>query len=186
MIHRATFILVIVASTIAFAEQPAKPIGIGDKVPDFTVTGLNGKQYKFSELQKNKKLSTGGVTVFTFWCSFCDSCRHVERPLNRLADKYKGKATIVALDSSVGETAEEIVAFKKEKKLTLPIVLDPKGDVADIFGAKTTTTTVVIDGDGKLRYFGQFAHGREALAEKALQAVLAGRDVGTTHTRQRG
>ena len=63
MIRRATFVLVVAASTIAFAEQPAKPIGIGDKVPDFTVTALNGKQYKFSELQKNKNLSASGVMM---------------------------------------------------------------------------------------------------------------------------
>ena len=186
MIHRATFVMVVVAATMAFEEQPAKPVGIGDTVPDFTVTALNGKQYKLSDLQKNEKLTSNGVTVFTFWCSFCESCRHVERPLNLLANKYKGKALVVAIDSSFGETAEEVGAFMKDKRLTMPLALDPNGDVADIFGAKMTTTTVVIDGQGKLRYFGQFAHGREALAEQALQAILAGREVRTAHTRQRG
>lgn len=186
MIHRLTFVMILVATTMASADEPAESIGIGDKVPDFTVTSLDGKPHKLSDLQKNEKLAGSGVTVFTFWCSFCHSCRHVEQPLNDLANKYKGKALIVALDSSFGETAEEVAAFKKKKRLTMPIALDPKGEVADIFGAKMTTTTVVIDSEGKLRYFGQFAQGREALAEQALEAVLAGRGVRTSHTRQRG
>ena len=164
MIHRATFVMIVVTATSAFAEQPTKPMSIGDKVPDFTVTALDGKPYRLSDLQKNDKLTSTGVTVFTFWCSFCDSCRHVERPLNDLASKYKGKASVIAIDSSLGETAEEVAAFMKEKRLTMPVALDPKGDVADIFGAKMTTTTVVIDSGGKLRYFGQFAHGREGIS----------------------
>lgn len=64
--------------------------------------------------------------------------------------------------------------------------MDPKGEAADIFGAKKTTTTAVIDRDGKLRYFGQFGHGREAFAEQTLQAILAEREVRTSHNRKRG
>jgi thiol-disulfide isomerase/thioredoxin len=186
MILRATFLLVVMAATTAFADQPVKPIAIGDKVPDFTVTSLDGKQHKLSDLQKNKKLTTSGVTVFTFWCSFCHSCRHVEKPVDQLAAQYKGKVSVVAIDSSFGETAKAVASFKNEKQLTMPIALDPKGQVADLFGATKTTTTVVIDGEGKLRYFGQFAHGREALAKQAIQALVAGREVRTSHTHQRG
>ena len=106
MIHRTTFAMAILFATSAVAEQTAKPLHVGDKVPNFTVTALNGKQFKLSDLQKNKDLTKNGVIVFTFWCSFCDSCRHVERPLNTLANEFKGKALVFALDSSFGETAE--------------------------------------------------------------------------------
>jgi peroxiredoxin len=110
----------------------------------------------------------------------------VDDSLDKLAAKYKGRAMVVALDSSFGETAEEITAFKKENSLTLPVALDPKGIVADIFGAKMTTTTVIIDGEGKLRYFGQFLHGQEAMAEAALESILAGREVPHKQTKEHG
>ena len=164
----------------------ARPVSIGEKVPDFSLTLLDGKTWKLSELRKQKRYGKDGVVVLTFWCSFCHSCRHVEKPLDELAKRYKGKALVLAIDASAGETIEDIVAFKKRKKLSLPIGLDPDGKSVDIFGARTTTTTMVIDGRGVLRYFGQFGHGDESLAEDALKTVLAGGTVRVDHTRQRG
>lgn len=77
--------------------------------------------------------------VLTFWCSFCHSCRHVEEDLDQLAKEYKGKAAVFALDASAGETAEAVAQFAREKGLTLPILLNSDGSVADLFGTKVTT-----------------------------------------------
>ena len=74
----------------------------------------------------------------------------------------------------------------KRKKLTLPIVLDPGGESADIFGNKETTTTVIIDSQGLLRYRGQFGHGKDSFAANALEAVLAGQEVSVKETPLQG
>jgi hypothetical protein len=85
---------------------------------------------------------------------------------------------VLALDANAGETPEIVSAFAKEKGLGLPIVLDPDGRAADLFGTEVTTTTVAIDGDGVLRYCGRFGGGDgHAYAEDALKAVLAGKEV---------
>jgi thiol-disulfide isomerase/thioredoxin len=157
-------------------------IKVGDKVPDFTVQTLDGKGRKLSDLQKDDKRTKNGIVVLSFWCSTCSSCRRVEHDLDRLAKDYEGRAAVVALDANAGETAQRVVAFAKEKGLTLPIVLDPKGRTADLFGNQVTTTTVVIDGNGVLRYFGRFKEGERAYAEEALKAVLAGKDVAVKST----
>ncbi len=148
--------------------DPAKPdsgsnaaglraIAIGEKVPDFSFVNTgDGKTYRLSDLQKDKKSNSSGVVVLNFWCSFCGSCRHVEHALNKLASTYKGRVAVIAIDASAGETIEGIRAFKQEKKLTLPIVFDSTGHTADLLGTKVTTTTVVIDAKGMLRYRGQF------------------------------
>ena len=49
-----------------------------------------------------------------------------------------------------------------------------------------TTTAVVIDQDGLLRYRGQFADGKKQLAHDALKSVLAGKEVAVEETRQKG
>ncbi len=186
MFLRVTLIAVLIATGVAHAEQPVSTVKIGEKVTDFSVKALDGTTWKLSDLRDVEQLSDDGVTVLTFWCSFCHSCRHVEGPLDKLAKKYKGKVLVMAVDSSVGETANAVAAFKKKKRLSLPIGLDPNGQAADVFGARFTTTTAVIDRDGVLRYLGQFGHGDDRFAEDALKDVLAGRDVQVNHSQQRG
>jgi thiol-disulfide isomerase/thioredoxin len=151
-------------------------IAVGAKVPDFAVKTLDGKTVKLSDLQKDKRTKQG-VVVLSFWCSTCSSCRRVEQHLDKLAQDYAGQALVLALDANAGETADAVSAFAKEKGLTLPIVLDPGGQVADLLGNEVTTTTVVIDGSGVLRYFGRFRDGERAYAEAALKEVLAGQEV---------
>lgn len=161
---------------------PGVTIAIGDRVPESSVVDLNGKSWNIAELYR----LTGSVerlpVVMTFWCSFCPSCRQVEHDLDALAKKYAGKAIVVALDASAGETAEMCRKVADEKNLTLPILLDGNGHAADVFGTETTTTTVVIDADGVLRFCGQFAHEKDRYAEAALAAIHDGKPVAISTT----
>ena len=177
------FTLCVLGSLVQAKDQP---LVIGQATPDFAMKTLTGKTVKLRELASDKKNNSSGITVLTFWCSFCGSCRRVEYPLNRLATKYRGKVAIMAVDSSVGESGSDVAAFLKEKKLTMPVMMDTTGRVADLFGAKMTTTTVIIDAQGKLRYFGQFKQGQTNLVEDAIQAVLAGNKPSHNKTTERG
>jgi RNA polymerase sigma factor (sigma-70 family) len=167
-------------------KAPSVRVDVGDKVPDFSLEDPDGKVRKFSELQKDVRRTKKGVVVLSFWCSFCPSCRRVEHRLEKLAKDYEGQALVMALDASAGETAERVRAAARKEGLTLPIVLDPEGHTADVFGAEATTTTVVIDGEGVLRYCGRFQEGQQAYAEEALKAVLAGKEVAVKTTRHDG
>lgn len=169
-------------------DEPAPKGGVkvGDAVPDFSVRTLDGKSVKLSELRKDDKLTKEGVVVLSFWCATCHSCRDVEHLLAKLAKDYAGKAAVVALDANADDTAEAVAAFVKKNKLDLPVFLDPAGHTADLFGVKRTTTTVVIDGDGALRYCGQFRHKAGGSAEEALKAVLAGKEVAVKTTPHNG
>ena len=147
---------------------------------------INDKKWTLSQLRKNTELTSDGTIVLTFWCSFCHSCRDIDQGLNQLAQHYKGKAAVIALDASDGETTEQVAEFAKEKGLTLPIALNASGSAADIFGTKVTTTTVVIDKEGVLRYRGQFGRANHPFTRDALEAVLQNQTVKVTETKHRG
>ena len=55
-----------------------------------------------------------------------------------------------------------------------------------MFGVNWTKTTVVIDGNGVLRYCGQFRQKDGGSAEAALNAVLAGQEVAIKTTPHNG
>ncbi|MFN3652369.1 MAG: TlpA family protein disulfide reductase [Armatimonadota bacterium] len=169
----------------AHADRPAKApqVKVGQRVPDFTVTDLSGAKLKLSELQKK---SPTGVVSLTYWCSFCHSCRGVEKQLDQFAGQQREQAAVVLIDASAGETPERVSAFAEKTGLTLPILLDGGGKTVDLFGVHATTTTLVIDAKRVLRYRGQFRREQEEPAAAALEAVLGGKEVPLKETPQRG
>jgi peroxiredoxin len=165
---------------------PQGTVKIGDRVPDFSVRTLDGKGVKLTELQKDETRTKNGVVVLSFWCATCHSCRDVEHLLAELSKNYEGQAAVIALDANVDDTAESVAAFVKKNGLEMPVVLDPGGNTADLFGVNRTTTTVVIDGSGVLRYCCQFRQNGGGSAGEALKAVLAGKEVAVKTTSHNG
>ncbi len=180
-----TFAAVVMMICLSGADRP-KGIPVGDKVPDFTVIDLDGKSWKLSTLHEKAGLKERGPVVLTFWCSFCGSCRQVESSLDKLATANERKAAVFALDASAGESADKVAKVARDKKLSLSILMDGEGQSADVFGTRHTTTTVVIDSQGVLRYCGQFEHGKQQYLKDALAAVLAGDEVRVKKTPHHG
>lgn len=165
---------------------PQGKIKVGDKVPDFAVRSVDGKSVKLSELQKDAARTKSGIVVLSFWCTTCHSCRDVEKLLAKLHKDFAGQAAVMALTANADETGDDVAAFLKKSGLDLPVVLDPSAGTADLFGVNRTTTTVVIDGNGVLRYVGQFRQKNGGSAEDALKAVLAGKEVAIKTTPHNG
>ena len=147
---------------------------------------LNGKKWQLSELRKESKLTGDGTIVLTFWCSFCHSCRDVEQALDKLAKTYRGQAGVFALDASAGETADKVNRFTQQHGFTFPIAFDSAGLAPRLFGVRVTTTTVIIDRQGVLRYCGQFADATHSYADNALRELLAGAEITVTTTPHNG
>ncbi|MFL2869425.1 MAG: peroxiredoxin family protein [Pirellulaceae bacterium] len=181
-----SLLLLGISSPAADTQSDVDVRHTGDKVPNFKVRTLDGRKTTLRAIQSDENSNSSGVTVLTFWCSFCGSCRMVDQPLSDLSQKYKGKVAVMALDSSAGEEARTISKVLDEKTLTMPVLIDARGELADLFGAKMTTTTIVIDSNSVIRYWGQFKHGDHALAEQAIEAVLAGKKPAHDHTKERG
>ena len=167
----------------AFTTQDSKRLGVGDKVPDFEVTDGSGKTVTLSDLQKRTE---SGAVSLTFWCTFCHSCRMMDARFQKLATDLKDKAAVVAINSSATDNAKRVEDFAKDKKFTVPVFMDTGGKAADLFGVRLTTTTVVIDKAGVIRYWGQFGTGDSPVAGAALRAVLDGKDVAIKETNASG
>ena len=165
---------------------PLASVKIGEKMPDFSVLTLDGKSKRLSELQQDGKTTKDGVVVLSYWCTTCHSCRDVENDLAKLAKDYEGRAAVIALAANSNESAETVIEFLKKNGLSLPVVFDSDSNTTELFGVQVTTTTVVLDGNGVLRYCGQFRHKDGGSAEDALKAVLAGEQVAITTTPHMG
>lgn len=173
----------LLAGLLAGGQQADKPLGVGDTVPDFVVTDLAGKPVKLSDLRKSTE---SGLVSLTFWCTFCHSCREMDAKFDRLAIDLKGKAAVVAVDASAADNAKTVEKFTRAKKFGVPVLLDAGGKVAGLFGVKVTTTTIIIDKAGVVRYRGHFDGPQGPHARNALDALLGGKDVAVKESAPKG
>ncbi|MEO6596635.1 MAG: redoxin domain-containing protein [Planctomycetota bacterium] len=168
---------------LATGGHRAARVAIGEKVPDFSVTDAEGKVWKLSDLQKR---TASGVVSLTFWCTFCHSCRHLDAYFQTVATAFQGEAAVLGIDASAADTVEKVEGFRAAKEFSVPVFMDTAGDAADLFGVRVTTTTVVIDKAGILRYRGQFGTASKPYVPDALQAVLEGKEVSVQETSPAG
>ena len=126
------------------SSQTAKK---GEEVPDFELTGVDGKNYHLSDY-KGKKV------YLKFWASWCSICLASLPDTDELAKEESDDYVILTVVSpgQKGEQAEE--AFKKWYQgldyKALPVLLDPSGQLLASYGVRSYPTQAFIDKEGKL------------------------------------
>lgn len=143
------------------AAQKPPPPATGAEMADFALEGLNGKQYRLSDLR-------GKPVVLNFWATWCPPCR-VEMPLfEGYSKKYKDQVTIIGVNYA--EDRATVQNFIEDRKISFPIWLDPAGKVSDLYYVQSYPNTFFIDEEGVLRgqHIGQLD---EALMDRYLEAL---------------
>ena len=182
-----------VAVISAFTFVPGE-VEVGKAVPAFSLKGIDGKSYSISDFK--------GKIVVLEWSN--PNCPYVQRVyksgiMQSVQKKYADKVVWLTVNSTSPkhqdfETSENLAkAYKDWKATFVTMLLDPEGDVARMYDAKTTPHMFIIDKTGKLAYAGAIDDDpRGNKAEKtnyvdlALTSVLEGKAVATTNTRSYG
>jgi peroxiredoxin len=128
----------------------------GKPAPDFKLAGADGKTYELKQFK--------GKTVVLEW--FNHGCPFVKKfydtkTMQDLQKKYTGKGVVwlSIVSSAPGkqghETAENHRKIATEKGTqSTAILIDEKGEVGRLYGAKTTPHMFVVDSKGVLAYQG--------------------------------
>lgn len=156
-------------------------VKIGAKMPDFTLTGVDGKEYKLSETLKK------GPAVLIFSSQECPYSRKADPILSALytACKDQGVA-FLSIDSHKDTSPEQIRKYAEETKLTYPVLKDAGNAYADAVGAQRTPEIFIVSKEGNLVYHGgpnnqmnpDDAEFRDYV-KSALDEILAGKPVST-------
>ena len=144
---------------------------------------LGGERLRLAQLQAQ---SPSGIVVCVLWCSHCASCRLVESELESLCQDMRGRALVVAVDASVGDDKSTIATYLEQHQRHFQVLLDPPGGLADRLKIRLTTTTVIFDAEGKIRYFGKLGPASEPSARLALEELLQGQPVSVPVTPLQG
>jgi thiol-disulfide isomerase/thioredoxin len=123
----------------AFAvTRPAEPL----VATDFELVDLAGRTVRLSDFR-------GRVVLVNFWATWCAPCREEMPALETLSkDLAPHGLTVVAVNHK--EAKSVIETFLREGKLTIPVVLDKDGRVAERYQVYALPATFIVNRHGKV------------------------------------
>ena len=192
--------ILLIACTLALYAAPIRAaLAPGQPAPDFTLSDQTGTPRKLSEAK-------GKFVVLEWYNKDCPFVRrhYGAKNMQGLQKKYTGKGVVWYSIDSGAEGKEgyltpkaAVKQIKKSGMASTALLLDPKGDVGRLYGAKTTPHMFVIDPKGNLIYMGAIDDNPSAdksddpvkahnYVSAALDAAMAGKPVETPVTTSYG
>lgn len=172
-----------VTSTVAgFADPPAVPATLGEKISDFTLTDYRGKKTSLSDYADKK------IVVVAFLGTDCPLAKLYGPRVQELSQEYADRGVaVIGINANRQDTLTHIASYARRHGITFPILKDGANKVADQFQAQRTPEVFLLDKDRTVRYWGriddEFGIGytkefdiRRPL-KTALDELLAGKKV---------
>jgi peroxiredoxin len=138
---------------------------VGQNVPAFSVTTLDGKTINIADLK-------GKVVLLNFFATWCGPCM-LEMPVveKEIWQKYKGD-NFVVLALGREHSKDELEKFNKEKGFTFLIAPDPKRGVYSLFAKETIPRNYLINKEGKIIWQG-IGYSKEEFAKLIVEIEKA-------------
>lgn len=115
---------------------------IGDTMPSFVTTDIDGNQIDLESLR-------GNPVILRFWSTECKFCRADTPVFNYYFSNYKDKGLQVFYINTA-QSEEDIRAFMKDLEIGFPVIRDADGVIAAKYHIKIQPLTIVLDPDHKL------------------------------------
>ncbi len=172
--------LLLLLSTSTFSQIPRK-------YSDFTLKGIDGKEYSLSDFKNSKAI------VIIFISTQCPVSNDYNSRMEKLYNDYKNRGvTFLGINSNKEESVDEIRAHASKNNLTFLILKDYHNKIADTFKASYTPEVYVLSPDFNLLYHGRIDDARKIKNVKqedlknALEEILSGKEVTIKETKAFG
>ncbi|HEY3490327.1 MAG TPA: redoxin domain-containing protein [Candidatus Deferrimicrobiaceae bacterium] len=126
---------------------PPKPLEVGQRVPEFSLSSLTGGQVSYERQIRGK----APVTLFFFMTTACSACYEELKEINDLLARNQTRidAWCIAVDLRGAQT---VAPFAKANNFRVRYLVDPKFSLPRVFGFNYTPSLAVIDAKGVLLY----------------------------------
>ncbi len=181
----------VVVRTVLLRRPEARPMAVGDRLgKDVVAAPIAPAGSGPSPLLAGK--APGPIVLFC-WSARCPVTRRYDEALAALVRDFGGRIRFALLCPNDDEDDAALTQAAERAGLDVPVLRDHGQAAADRLGAWVTPTALVFDGDGVLRYRGPVDDDRAAKSRvneqhlrRALQAILAGKDVENAEPRAFG
>ena len=196
--------LLLLCFTAAANGAATETLAIGSKAPDFSLTGVDDRQYSLKDFESAKAL----VVIFT--CNHCPTAQDYEERIKKIAADYKEKGVAlvaispndpasVRLDelgyTDLSDSFDEMKIRAKEKAFDFPYLFGGGAELeaaSQAYGPVATPHAFLFDQDRRLRYVGRIDDSeREEFVKRrdlreAIDAVLEGKTPAVAQTKAFG
>lgn len=139
LIAGASWIFINATPSGASADGNTSAPQAGFTAPDFTLKTPQGETYTLSELK-------GNAVLVNLWATWCPPCRAEMPAIQKMYDEYKDQGFVVlAVNSTIQDSASEIPIFTGEYNLNFPILLDQLGDVSRLYQVRSLPSSYFIN-----------------------------------------
>lgn len=118
---------------------------VGQPVPDFVVTTLDGMKFDTAALR-------GKVLVLSFWATWCEPCQEELPRLDREVWQPFRSDNFGLVAIAREQTQTEVGAYQKRKHLTMPMAADPRRAIFSRFAIEGIPRTILVGADGRIVY----------------------------------
>ncbi len=138
----AIALIVLVLLAYALLAQPTSPPAVGEPVPDFQLTALDGSLMSLSAQQ-------GKVVILNIFASWCDPCRQEAVDLEQTWQAYRERG-VQFFGIAYKDAPSKAQAFLDEFGVTYPSTVETGNRTARAYGVTGVPETFVIDQQGRL------------------------------------
>ena len=108
--------------------------------PSFEGKLLGGQSFNIQPYQ-------GKPVLLHFWATWCSICKMEQNSIASISEDHE--VITVAMNSG---TDMEVVAYLKQQGLSVPVVNDENGAIAQRFGVRGVPTSFIIDSNANIRF----------------------------------
>ncbi len=183
--------LALQASAAGEAGTPKTDSVVGRQLADFVLPDSTGKQMALADFNDAK------LVVVVFMGTACPIGNAYVPDLNDLQKRYRDqKVQVIGINSNLSDSPESIAKHVEEFKVNFPVLVDVDQLAADLFGARRTPESFVLDRRRTVRYQGRIDDrvgytfkrdkSRRADLEEAVKELLKGEKVSIADTELEG
>jgi peroxiredoxin/outer membrane lipoprotein-sorting protein len=118
---------------------------MGKAAPDFSLRDLDGRTVDLSTLR-------GQPVLLDFWATWCGDCLQALPSVELLHRGLKDRLAVFGIDNEEPELARE---YLQKYGYTLRTLVDRKNEAVSLYHVNGWPTTVLIDRDGKIVFYGE-------------------------------
>jgi len=152
-------------ASILSCSRNREGVAPGDYAPSFRLQKLEGGEVSLTDFR-------GKTVLLNFWASWCAPCIAEMPELDALTNRL-GAEQFAVITIAEEEGRQELLDFRDKYNLTLPILLDKKGDVRRSYGVTGFPETFLLDANGKVQMLQDPSDGQSRVRLKGPREWLS-------------